>query len=677
MKTLPGAAWLCLLAAAACADPVITFDDISAPSSSVVPLPTAYHGLNWNGLGALDGVNFGVKPSGYQAGVVSSNNVVYPTQGDYNGSFSGSMQGGLFDLRSAYLTAVLYDNLSLEAKGYIHGTVVYDTTNILSATAPTLIQFNFYGVDEVDFITSGGGVHPGYPFGFDPGFAMDNVNVEVYVPYTQLIQNGGFESGDFTDWFQSGDTNQNSVTTNAPYAHSGVYGAKAGPTVSLGYLSQTVMPTFAGETCQVSFWVENPVAGTPNEFLAAWNGVPLVDVTNLPVLPWTYAPYYVTPYTPRSHLQFGLKNVPAYFGLDDVSVTLVPKVQNGGFETGDYTSWTKSGNTNGESIVTWPSFARSGTHGAALGAVGSVGYISQTLNTYPGQAYLISFWLNRPTANPGTNEFLASWNGHVLFTQTNLPAGGWTNLHFIALATDAQSTLTFGARNDPDYFALDEISVMPVPLIANGGFETGDFSGWTQSGNTNSTSVTTNSAYKSSGYYGAKCGPIGSLGFLSQDLNTLAGQTYLVSCWLNNPSGGTPNEFQILWDGVKVLDFTNWFSTTWINPQFFITASSTNSTLQFGFDDTPSYLALDEVTVQPFPAPKIQSVTAASGVLTFAWNSVVGFAYQVQYSTDLKTWNNLGSPTYAPGYTMIASDNIGPDPHRFYRILLEQPIFLF
>ncbi len=47
------------------------------------------------------------------------------------------------------------------AKGYINGTLVYNQTNTLSATAPTLVTFNFFGVDEVDFTASGGTRHPG------------------------------------------------------------------------------------------------------------------------------------------------------------------------------------------------------------------------------------------------------------------------------------------------------------------------------------------------------------------------------------------------------------------------------------------------------------------------------------------------------------------------------------
>jgi hypothetical protein len=258
-----------------------------------------------------------------------------------------------------------------------------------------------------------------------------------------------------------------------------------------------------------------------------------------------------------------------------------------------------------------------------------------------------------------------------------MPTIGWTNLHFTVLATGAQSTLKFGGRNDPDYFALDEITVIPVPLVTNGGFETGDFSGWTQVGNFGDCLVKTDTNYLSSGFYGAQMGPVGALSYLSQSITTIPGQTYLLSCWFDNQTGKTPNEFQVSWAGTTLLDLTDWLSTGWVNPQFFVTAHSTNSLLQFGFRNDPAYFGFDEVTVQPFPVPEIIAQTKSGSALLFTFTTVPGFYYQVQYSLDLQTWNNLGSPYYANGPTMTASDPIGPDPHRFYRVMLLQPVFIF
>ena len=56
-------------------------------------------------------------------------------------------------------------------------------------------------------------------------------------------------------------------------------------------------------------------------------------------------------------------------------------------------------------------------------------------------------------------------------------------------------------------------------LVANCGFETGDFTGgWSLTGNTGFTGVSSSAPYVFSGTYGAQLGPIGSDGFLTQDL---------------------------------------------------------------------------------------------------------------------------------------------------------------
>ena len=53
-------------------------------------------------------------------------------------------------------------------------------------------------------------------------------------------------------------------------------------------------------------------------------------------------------------------------------------------------------------------------------------------------------------------------------------------------------------------------------LVVNGGFETGDLTGWYHLGNTNDTSVTSGTSYVHSGQYGVDTGPVNTPGYLSQ-----------------------------------------------------------------------------------------------------------------------------------------------------------------
>jgi hypothetical protein len=141
-------------------------------------VPSGYRGYNWNNFGYVDGVNYYYNPSGYAAGVVSTKNVAY----SWFPANITCTNGGHFNFISAELTAAWNDNLQLEAQGYVDGVLTYDQTYTLSATAPTLIVFDYLGVTEVNFISSGGTPHAAY--GSTPAYhyAMDNVTMGAVIP---------------------------------------------------------------------------------------------------------------------------------------------------------------------------------------------------------------------------------------------------------------------------------------------------------------------------------------------------------------------------------------------------------------------------------------------------------------------------------------------------------------
>jgi hypothetical protein len=60
-----------------------------------------------------------------------------------------------------------------------------------------------------------------------------------------------------------------------------------------------------------------------------------------------------------------------------------------------------------------------------------------------------------------------------------------------------------------------------------------------------------------------------------------------------------------------------------------------------------------------------------SGGVNFSWLTTPGVPYQVQYTTNLTStnWLNLGAAIVASNSVTTASDNLGPDPQRFYRII--------
>ena len=210
------------------------------------------------------------------------------------------------------------------------------------------------------------------------------------------------------------------------------------------------------------------------------------------------------------------------------------------------------------------------------------------------------------------------------------------------------------------------------PLVQNGGFETGDFTSWTETGTTTYMGVSSTATYVHSGTYGAQLGPDGALSYLSQNLVTTPGLTYLLSCWLVNPKGETPNQFLVQWNGSTIYNVTNITTTTWNNLQFLVTATNTITPLQFGFRNDPDYFGFDDVTVTPVAPITFKSTVKAVNSFQLVLNTTTGIVYQVQYKTNLlqNNWINLGNPITATGTTLTVSDTnaVSSSPQRFYRL---------
>jgi hypothetical protein len=136
-------------------------------------------------------------------------------------------------------------------------------------------------------------------------------------------------------------------------------------------------------------------------------------------------------------------------------------VNNGSFETGDFTGWTQTGNT-GFNGVTCPGSAPQGACFGFFGPVGSDGGISQSLSTVAGNKYVITFSLQTDGGTP--SDFSASFGGNTFVSQVNPAAAAFHTLTFVVTATGASSTLAFNFRNDPGFTFLDAVSVgVPEP----------------------------------------------------------------------------------------------------------------------------------------------------------------------------------------------------------------------
>lgn len=133
---------------------------------------------------------------------------------------------------------------------------------------------------------------------------------------------------------------------------------------------------------------------------------------------------------------------------------------NGGFETGDFAGWTRSGNPSYTGV--FGGNPHSGAYGSFWGPEGSEGYISQTISTTIGQEYEISFW-HQCLAYGSPNSFSVTFGGSLLDSQQDLTPAGWVQESYRAVATNNSTTVTFGFRDDPEYIYADDFSVQAVP----------------------------------------------------------------------------------------------------------------------------------------------------------------------------------------------------------------------
>jgi Bacterial Ig-like domain len=196
------------------------------------------------------------------------------------------------------------------------------------------------------------------------------------------------------------------------------------------------------------------------------------------------------------------------------------------------------------------------------------------------------------------------------------PTGiGSNGVHiFTATATDVAGNI--GSTSAP--LAVTVNAPVTTNLVVNGGFETGNFTGWTiGTYQPDQTIITTNSE---SGNYAAALGPAGGDGSLSQNIPTTAGQQYTLDFWLANMSTAT-DDFSIKWNGVTVFSLVNAPAQPYTEHIFTVTGAAGSSTLEFDYRQDPTQWRLDNISVIGVAGSGTPTPPAPPAIASFSPNT--------------------------------------------------------
>jgi len=184
-----------------------------------------------------------------------------------------------------------------------------------------------------------------------------------------------------------------------------------------------------------------------------------------------------------------------------------------------------------------------------------------------------------------------------------------------SLGRSQTTTLTFnitGADDAPvitSTNALGSITEDAGPTVAvNGGFETGDLTGYSSSG------VSVDPLFLG-GEFGNYSARLSGTGFLEQDAPTVAGQHYIVSFYVAGDVDASADSLAVFWDGAQILSQTD-VAGGFTKYTFDLVGDTSDPTTQLFFDFATdgSGMFVDQISITPTPGPAVETT---NGSITF------------------------------------------------------------
>jgi hypothetical protein len=342
----------------------------------------------------------------------------------------------------------------------------------------------------------------------------------------------------------------------------------------------------------------------------------------------------------------------------------------------------------------------------------------------PAETLLVTPPLGFTSFGPGGGPFTATSQSYTLKNIGSAPlnwslvnTSSWLTVSATAgsLKAGASTKVTMGLNAEANNFLIANLAANVLIsnqtsgtvqnrefdfYVGNGGFETGDLTNWTLVGSpelvfalaADDADVAGTAAlpgqpdglFVHAGLYGAYLGEWAwdgnpAIGSLSQTVPTAANRQYLISFWLTcvPDSNGevTNNEFIAEWNHSPLYAQTNLNAFGWTNLQFVAAATAASTPLEFDFNEIPGAFGLDDITVEPVPAPVLKTAAVSAGVITFGWSAFPNLSYVIESTTSLDqpNWANLGSSILATNTVMNVSIPIGNAPMKFYRVAISPP----